>query len=110
MAGRVHVLVRADEQAGNLFSAARKLLRAPDVLPHRRAPGSSRRSAQAHALPPDSDHAEKLLAAAVKSPRRELRVFKLAEGGAEHCQADNGTFAVDYMADWIARTLGGRTR
>lgn len=47
--------------------------------------------------------------AAISSERRELKVFTLAEGGAEHCQADNGTLAVDYMADWIARTLGGRT-
>ena len=55
-------------------------------------------------------HAEALLNAAVKSPNKELKVFPLAEGGAEHCQADNGTLAIDYMADWIARTLGGRTQ
>ena len=27
--------------------------------------------------------------------------------GAEHCQVDNGSMAVDYMADWVAETLGG---
>ncbi|MEY4073859.1 MAG: hypothetical protein RJA29_1216, partial [Pseudomonadota bacterium] len=30
------------------------------------------------------------------------------EGGAEHCQADNGSLAADYMADWFARVLGGQ--
>lgn len=55
-------------------------------------------------------HAEALLNAATQSPRRELKVFRLSEGGAEHCQADNGTLAVDYMSDWIAEVLGGRTQ
>jgi fermentation-respiration switch protein FrsA (DUF1100 family) len=53
-------------------------------------------------------HAKALLDAATGSPRRELKVFTLAEGGAEHCQADNGSLAVDYMSDWIAKALGGR--
>jgi len=52
-------------------------------------------------------HGEKLFAAAVNSPNRELKVFTLSEGGAEHCQVDNQTMAVDYMTDWIAKTLGG---
>lgn len=52
--------------------------------------------------------AEALVEAARSSPQRELKVFTLADGGAEHCQADNGSLAVDYMCDWIARTLGGR--
>ena len=55
-------------------------------------------------------HAEALLDAAVNSPAKELKVFRQAEGGIEHCQADNGTLAIDYMADWVARTLGGRTQ
>ncbi len=55
-------------------------------------------------------HAEALLDAASASPRRELKVFALAEGGAEHCQADNGSLAVDYMSDWIAEVLGGRAQ
>jgi dienelactone hydrolase len=52
--------------------------------------------------------AHKVLAAAVNSPKRELRVFTVAEGASEHCHADNQTPGVDYMADWVARTLGGR--
>lgn len=54
--------------------------------------------------------AEQLYNAAVNSTKRELKVFKLADGGAEHCQADNGSLAVDYMTDWIAQTLGGRAK
>jgi pimeloyl-ACP methyl ester carboxylesterase len=52
--------------------------------------------------------AQALYAAAVNSSQRELRVFTIDEGGAEHCQADNGSLAADYMADWFARVLGGR--
>lgn len=52
-------------------------------------------------------HAEKTFEAAVNSPGRKLRVFTFAEGGAEHCQADNRSMAVDAMADWVAEILGG---
>jgi fermentation-respiration switch protein FrsA (DUF1100 family) len=51
-------------------------------------------------------HAEKAYAAAVNSPDRELKVFQLADGGAEHCGADNGSLIVDYIADWAAEKLG----
>jgi dienelactone hydrolase len=51
--------------------------------------------------------AEKTIEAAVNAPVRKLKVFTLAEGGAEHCQADNYSMAVDYMADWVAEILGG---
>ncbi len=51
--------------------------------------------------------AEKTYEMAVNSPGRRLKVFTAAEGGAEHCQADNSTMAVDYIADWVAETLGG---
>ena len=51
--------------------------------------------------------AEKTIEAAVNAPVRKLKVFSLAEGGAEHCQADNYSMAVDYMADWVAEILGG---
>ena len=54
--------------------------------------------------------AHKVLAAAVNSPQRELRVFTLAEGASEHCHSDNQTPGTDYMADWVARILGGHTR
>ena len=53
--------------------------------------------------------AEQCVAAATASPRAELKVFTLADGGAEHCQVDNGPMAVEYMADWLAEVLGGRT-
>jgi dienelactone hydrolase len=51
--------------------------------------------------------AERTHAAAVNSPRRELRAFALDEGGAEHCQIDNPTMGTDYMCAWIADVLGG---
>jgi len=52
-------------------------------------------------------HAEKTIAAAINSPDKELKVFSLFDGGAEHCGADNSTMVVDYMTDWISRRLGG---
>ncbi len=52
-------------------------------------------------------HAQKTFDAAVNSPNRKLKIFTLAEGGAEHCQTDDRVRAVDYMADWIAEILGG---
>jgi dienelactone hydrolase len=51
-------------------------------------------------------NAEKTIKAAVNSPGRKLKVFTVDEGGAEHCQVDNGTLAIDYAADWVAETLG----
>lgn len=53
-----------------------------------------------------TDQAERTIAAAVNSPRRELRVFTRAEGGAEHVQGDLFSVAVDHMADWIAEVFG----
>ena len=38
---------------------------------------------------------------AVGSPRKHLKVFTAAEGGAEHCQVDNRQVGVDYIADWL---------
>ena len=55
-------------------------------------------------------HAEKTVEAAVNSPKRELKVFTKAEGGVEHCQADNNSLAVEYMSDWVAETLGGKPK
>ena len=52
-------------------------------------------------------HAEKTFAAATNSHDKELKVFSLFDGGAEHCGADNSTMVVDYMTDWISRRLGG---
>ena len=53
-------------------------------------------------------HAEKLINTAVNSPVRKLKVFTRAEGGVEHCQADNNNLGVEYFSDWIAEILGGR--
>ncbi len=55
-------------------------------------------------------HAEKTISAAVNAPDRELRVFTLAEGGAEHCQIDNRSMGIDYAADWVSRLLGGNPK
>ena len=52
-------------------------------------------------------YAQRTFDAAVNSPNKRLKVFTLAEGGAEHCQADDRTMAVDYAADWVAEILGG---
>jgi len=51
-------------------------------------------------------YAEKTIQAAVNSPVRKLKVFTKAEGGAEHCQVDNGSLAVDCATDWVAEILG----
>jgi dienelactone hydrolase len=51
-------------------------------------------------------HAEKTYAHAVNSKDRELKIFHLADGGAEHCGADNGSLIVDYITDWVAEKLG----
>ena len=52
-------------------------------------------------------HAERTYEKAVNSPGRELKICRLADGGAEHCGADNSTLVVDYMTDWVAEKLGG---
>ena len=53
--------------------------------------------------------AQKTIREAVKSPRAELKVFTAADGGVEHCQVDHGALAVEYMTDWAADVLGGKT-
>jgi esterase/lipase len=45
----------------------------------------------------------------VNSPKRELKIFTSREGGVEHVGADNMAFGCDYIADWLAETLGGHT-
>ncbi len=55
-------------------------------------------------------NAYKVIEAAVNSPARKLRIFTEKEGGAEHCHVDNITMGVDYMADWVAETLGGNIK
>ena len=41
------------------------------------------------------------------SADKELKVFTVAEGGAEHCQLDNRYRGSDYVTDWFAERLGG---
>jgi dienelactone hydrolase len=53
-------------------------------------------------------HAEKTYEMAVNSPDRELKIFRLADGGAEHCGADNGSLIVDYITDWVAEKLNAK--
>ncbi len=55
------------------------------------------------------DYAQQAYDQLVNSPRRELKWFTPREGGVEHVGADNHAFAIDYIADWFAETLGGRT-
>jgi dienelactone hydrolase len=43
------------------------------------------------------------------SAKPELKIFTSREGGVEHVGADNMSFGRDYIADWFADTLGGRT-
>lgn len=56
------------------------------------------------------DYAQQAYDQLVNSPRRELKWFTDREGGVEHVGADNHSFAIDYMADWFAETLGGWTK
>lgn len=39
------------------------------------------------------------------SPKRELRIFTLAEGGAEHIGLDHFPHVLGYLADWISDTF-----
>jgi dienelactone hydrolase len=45
----------------------------------------------------------------VNSPQRELKVFTAREGGVQHSSFDNSINAGQYIADWVAETLHGRT-
>jgi len=45
----------------------------------------------------------------VNSPKRELKIFTEREGGVQHSSFDNSINAGQYIADWVAETLGGRT-
>jgi dipeptidyl aminopeptidase/acylaminoacyl peptidase len=43
----------------------------------------------------------------MNSPKRELKIFTLREGGIEHVGVDNMSFGRDFIADWVAENLGG---
>ncbi len=53
--------------------------------------------------------AKQLVADCISSPKAELYVHTLADGGAEHCGIDNVALTREVMTDWIAETLGGHT-
>lgn len=55
------------------------------------------------------DYAHQAYAQLTNSPRAELKIFTPREGGVEHVGADNMAFGRDYIADWFAETLGGKT-
>jgi len=55
------------------------------------------------------DYAHKSYDQLINSPNRQMRIFTDREGGVEHVGADNMAFGRDYIADWFAQTLGGRT-
>jgi dienelactone hydrolase len=43
---------------------------------------------------------------AVGSKDKTMRVFTVAEGGAQHCQRDNLSLGTTYMFDWLKEKLG----
>jgi dienelactone hydrolase len=45
------------------------------------------------------------LYAALKTPKKTLRIFAPEEGGAEHCQVDDRPLGIGFIADWIAATV-----
>jgi dienelactone hydrolase len=53
--------------------------------------------------------AEQTIAECTASPKAELYVHRLADGGAEHCSVDNVRLTIEVISDWVAETLGGHT-
>jgi dienelactone hydrolase len=41
----------------------------------------------------------------VGSKNKTLKIFTEAEGGAEHCQVDNRQLGVDFIGDWLMKTM-----
>jgi dienelactone hydrolase len=41
----------------------------------------------------------------VGSRNKHLKIFTAEEGGAEHCQVDNRQLGVDYIGDWLLKTM-----
>lgn len=52
------------------------------------------------------EYAHRSYEQAVNSPKRELRVFTPAEGGAEHIGLDHLPHVSAYVADWVADAFG----
>jgi dienelactone hydrolase len=53
--------------------------------------------------------ARQLVADCVASPKAELHVQTVADGGAEHCGVDNLAPTREAICDWVAEVLGGST-
>jgi naringenin degradation protein FdeB len=51
------------------------------------------------------EQARRTYAQAVRARVRELKVYPKGEWGDQHCQVDDPTLAVDYLADWLAEQL-----
>jgi dipeptidyl aminopeptidase/acylaminoacyl peptidase len=41
----------------------------------------------------------------VGSKNKTLKIFTAEEGGAEHCQVDNRQLGVDFIGDWLLKTM-----
>jgi pimeloyl-ACP methyl ester carboxylesterase len=52
--------------------------------------------------------ARALVAECVSSPKAELHIQTVADGGAEHCGLDNVALTYETICDWVAEVLGGR--
>ena len=50
------------------------------------------------------------LFAAIGAKDKTLKVFTFEEGGYEHCQGDNLTIGIAYIADWVADRLETKRR
>ncbi len=55
------------------------------------------------------EYAHQAYAQLTNCPKAELKIFTPREGGVEHVGADNMAYGRDYIADWFADTLEGRT-
>jgi dipeptidyl aminopeptidase/acylaminoacyl peptidase len=50
------------------------------------------------------DQAEKLFAE-IGSKKKQLKIFTVEEGGAEHAHVDNRQLGVDFVADWLVANM-----
>lgn len=57
----------------------------------------------------DVSYAHATFADLVNAKTRDLKIYRLGDGGIEHCGADGIDNAVDFIADWIAEVSGGHT-
>ncbi len=59
------------------------------------------------ALPLSTEIARRQFAE-VGSKDKTFKIFTREEGGAEHCQGDNLTIGIAYIADWLSDRLKTR--